>query len=163
MICQNCKKNTATIHLTEIINGKREEKHLCEFCAQQDGVSLTTQIPLNELLTNLLSAQPKDNHDSEVSESIICPDCQIDMKEIQQQSLLGCPNDYEFFGDSMEKIVENSQDGCKVHCGKIPKTEKTKNNNELEIIGLQDELAKAVQDERYEHAAEIRDKLKLLQ
>ena len=56
MQCQICKQNTATIHLTEIIEGQRNETHLCETCAQKQGVAVKAQIPLNELLGSLLSA-----------------------------------------------------------------------------------------------------------
>ena len=34
MKCDNCNKQ-ATVHLTEIKNGKKIEKHLCEQCAAQ--------------------------------------------------------------------------------------------------------------------------------
>ena len=41
MICQNCHKNEATIHVTDVLppNGERpqatvNEHHLCEVCAQ---------------------------------------------------------------------------------------------------------------------------------
>ena len=35
MKCENCNKQ-ATVHLTEIKNGKKVEKHLCEQCAAQN-------------------------------------------------------------------------------------------------------------------------------
>ena len=57
MQCQSCKNNTATIHLTEITDGQRTEMHLCELCAQKKGLTVKTQIPLNELLSTLLSSQ----------------------------------------------------------------------------------------------------------
>ena len=36
MICQNCKKREATIHITEIVNGYRREKHLCNMCGSHE-------------------------------------------------------------------------------------------------------------------------------
>ena len=33
MYCEVCKKNPATIHYTKVVNGLKEEKHLCEECA----------------------------------------------------------------------------------------------------------------------------------
>lgn len=38
MLCQNCKKRQATIHITRIVNGKRVEMHLCAQCAQELGI-----------------------------------------------------------------------------------------------------------------------------
>ena len=57
MQCEGCRKNSATIHLTEIANGQRRELHLCESCAQKQGIAVKSQVPLNELLSTLLSAQ----------------------------------------------------------------------------------------------------------
>ena len=35
MYCELCKKNIATIHYTKIVNGHKEERHVCEQCASQ--------------------------------------------------------------------------------------------------------------------------------
>ncbi|MFA5113395.1 MAG: AAA family ATPase [Candidatus Margulisiibacteriota bacterium] len=37
MICQSCKINPATVHITKIINGKKVERHLCGQCAAAEG------------------------------------------------------------------------------------------------------------------------------
>ena len=38
MKCNICKKEIATIHLTEIINNKIKEIHVCEKCAKEKGI-----------------------------------------------------------------------------------------------------------------------------
>jgi len=38
MLCQNCKKRQASIHVTRIINGRRVEQHLCSNCATELGL-----------------------------------------------------------------------------------------------------------------------------
>ena len=38
MQCEVCQSKEATIHLTEIADGVRTEMHLCEQCAQEQGV-----------------------------------------------------------------------------------------------------------------------------
>src|SRR3954470_9818320 len=54
--CDNCNK-PATVHLTEIRNGKKIEKHLCEQCAaQNEGLPVKSHTPINELLTNFVMA-----------------------------------------------------------------------------------------------------------
>ena len=60
MQCEICQSREATIHLTEISDGVRTEMHLCEQCAQEQGVGAKSYIPLNELLSNLLSVGPKE-------------------------------------------------------------------------------------------------------
>jgi ATP-dependent Clp protease ATP-binding subunit ClpC len=37
MLCQNCKANPATVHITKIVNGKKVERHLCGQCAAEQG------------------------------------------------------------------------------------------------------------------------------
>jgi len=36
MICERCHKKEATVHITEVLNGNRTEKHLCQDCAAQE-------------------------------------------------------------------------------------------------------------------------------
>ena len=60
MQCEFCQSREATIHLTEITDGVRTETHMCEQCAQEHGVGSKNYIPLNELLSNLLAAGPKE-------------------------------------------------------------------------------------------------------
>ena len=38
MICDECKKNDATVHLTNIVNGKKTERHLCADCAAKHNI-----------------------------------------------------------------------------------------------------------------------------
>ena len=59
MKCDNCNK-PATVHLTEIKNGKKIEKHLCEQCAaQNEGLPVKSHTPINELLTNFVMAHSR--------------------------------------------------------------------------------------------------------
>lgn len=37
MKCEKCGKNEATFHYQSIINGEREEYHLCQDCAKEEG------------------------------------------------------------------------------------------------------------------------------
>ena len=34
MICQNCNKNEANMHMKRIVNGRAAEVHLCSDCAR---------------------------------------------------------------------------------------------------------------------------------
>jgi len=124
MQCQFCKHNTATIHLTELVDGQRNETHLCELCAQKHGLTIKNQIPLTELLGTLLTAQPTTNDgqtaSGDASENLTCPHCGITFEQFRKQTLLGCPCDYEVFNDLLSPILEASHAGKTNHCGKIP-------------------------------------------
>ncbi len=167
MQCQICKTKTATVHLTEIVDGQRTESHLCQNCAQKEGVTIKSQLSLNELLGSLIAAHQQDeNIDSEKSRRA-CPNCGITMEQFRKQALLGCPNDYEFFGDDLRQIIEKTQDNNLTHKGKVPAQTQTSSNARLEEPNKAEELKRqlslAVEKEDYELAAKIRDQLKTLQ
>ena len=46
--CDKCDKQ-ATIHLTDIADGKKSEVHLCEECAAAEGLTVKTSVPLSQL------------------------------------------------------------------------------------------------------------------
>ncbi len=165
MLCQICKKESATIHLTEIHNGHREETHLCESCAHQQGLAVKTQIPLNELLSNLLSSQGQPKSEVPLESSIpdqACPNCGMTLKEFGKKSLLGCPADYEVFRESLEPLIEKSQGGHIHHCGKVPSRVPTDTRCQIELAQLHKDLDAAVKAEEYETAARLRDRIKNL-
>lgn len=166
MQCQSCKEHTATIHLTEINNGQRFETHLCELCAQKQGLAIKNQIPLNELLSTLLAVQAESEDDSEldaVSADTACPSCGITLKQFTKKSVLGCPHDYEVFEKQLRPIIRRAHNGNTTHCGKVPSKASSSTKNNIELIKLQRQLDAAVQEENYEAAAKLRDKIKRLQ
>ena len=123
MLCQACKERSATIHLTEINNGQRNETHLCPQCAKQQGLSVQTQIPLNELLNTLLSTQQGKTQDStkpsiETGGEHACPVCGMTLKRFAKDPLLGCPHDYAEFQPQLLPLIEQSHNGKNYHCGK---------------------------------------------
>jgi protein arginine kinase activator len=168
MQCQRCKEQTATIHLTEINNGQRQETHLCEICADHEGLAIKSQIPLNELLSTLLASQSsgKEKPATEAAAAAdekSCPSCGMTMQEFQKGRLLGCANDYEVFGDTLDPIIEKNQGGNTVHKGKVPHNAPEDSKKQIEIMNLRRELEEAVENEDYENAAKIRDRIEHLQ
>jgi len=82
MQCENCQQNDATIHLTEIVDGVRTEMHICEKCAQEQGIVVKTQIPINELLSGLLASQSTDEDLLGSSEKkLSCPHCGFTLEQ----------------------------------------------------------------------------------
>lgn len=169
MLCQTCKQHTATIHLTEITNGQRCETHLCQNCAQQQGLAVKTQIPLNELLNTLLSVQPQVNSDQgqqpaeKLDSERPCPACGMTLKRFTKESLLGCPADYSEFQKELLPLIQRSHNGGDHHCGKVPSHTPSQDRKEIEMMMLSRQLDEAIKDEDYETAAQIRDKIKTLQ
>lgn len=170
MLCQTCKERVATIHLTEINAGQRVETHLCQQCAQQQGLALTTQIPLNELLNTLLSSQKaeiakEDSQEQTVSDSRsehACPMCGMTLKRFSKEPLLGCPHDYAEFDTELTPLIKQSHNGNLQHCGKVPSKTDSDDKKQIERLNLQKQLDMAVKNEDYETAARLRDQLREL-
>jgi protein arginine kinase activator len=165
MQCELCKIKAATVHLTEIIDGHRTESHLCQACAQKEGISIKSQLSLNELLSSLIAAHQQTTDEEGLAEmEKSCPVCGMTMDMFRKQAVLGCPNDYEVFGKTLEQLIEKAHDGNLTHKGKIPaglSQEEISNTNKKEELKKQ--LDHAVAAEDYELAAKLRDQLKTMQ
>lgn len=166
MQCEICKNKTATVHLTEIVDGHRTETHLCQACAQKEGVTIKSQLSLNELLSSLIAAHQQTG-ETPAQEKIgkVCSDCGMTMEEFRKQALLGCPDDYSVFESDLRDIIEKTQDNNTTHVGKVPPrtakpVEKVQEQNQIEE--LKRKLDQAVKVEDYELAAKLRDQLKAL-
>lgn len=160
MQCQSCQKKEATIHLTEITDGVRTEMHLCEDCAQAEGIAVKSQIPLNELLSTLLAAQPEEGELlGEPDQKLRCPQCGFSLDEFRKEAVLGCPHDYELFEKSLLPLIKKAQNGQSSHSGKIPSKTPADTKKEIELCMLREQLDQAVKNEDYERAAQLRDKI----
>jgi protein arginine kinase activator len=157
MLCQSCNEQAATIHLTEITEGLRAETHLCEACAQKQGLAVKSQIPINELLSTLLAVQSESGAGPDLSADIQCPSCGMTLKQFAEKSLLGCPHDYDVFSEQLKMIIERAHNGNTRHCGKTPSTAPAEDRDRIKLMNLKQQLEDAVRDEDYETAAKVRD------
>jgi protein arginine kinase activator len=164
MQCQSCQNNEATIHLTEITDGVRSELHLCESCAVEEGIAVKHPIPLNELLSSLLASQPEDSElFSDPGESQSCPNCGFTLEKFRKEAVLGCPHDYDVFEKALMPLISKAHDGQTQHCGKFPSHMPSDIQTQRQLLDLGRKLEKAVKEENYEQAAQLRDQIKKLQ
>ena len=160
MQCQICNNKDATIHLTEITDGVRSEMHICEQCAAEQGIAIKSHIPINELLSSLLAVQPTDDELSDPSEQqATCPTCGFTLDQFRKEGVLGCPNDYEVFAKSLQPLIEKAHNGRIDHCGKLPSRTPADAKKQIKLLDLRRQLEEAVQNEDYELAAKLRDKI----
>ena len=161
MKCDNCNKQ-ATVHLTEIRNGKKIEKHLCEQCAaQNEGLAVGPKghTPINELLTNFVLAHSGLQKET----GAVCDACGITWAEFRQSGLFGCANDYTAFEKDLTPLLQRAHEGATHHVGKVPTRRGGTGvplKKQVDVAKLRKELAKAVEAEDYERAAKLRDQIK---
>ena len=161
MKCDNCNK-PATVHLTEIKGGKKFEKHLCESCAAaSEGMPVKGHTPINELLTNFVMA-----HSGMQKElGVACEHCGVTWAEFRQHGLFGCEHDYDLFEKELTPLLQRAHEGATHHVGKTPAKgdqppAAPKKRKNVDLAKLKKELAKAVENEEYERAAQLRDAIK---
>ena len=163
--CDKCSK-PATIHLTDIVNGKKSEVHLCEECAMADGLVKAT-LPLNQLLQGLGLTQGGSSGGALVKSSeppeLTCEVCGLTFGEFRQQGLLGCPHDYDAFAPALEALVERAQEGSAHHMGKVPGKAGRDQKRATALLRLRANLRTAIGQEDYERAAALRDQIKELE
>ena len=157
-VCQRCKKAKATVHITDTAPKKRE-LHLCEDCAEQEGVikksHTTTNAILQEFIKQKMGASPV--------EDISCPKCGATFKEFQSRGLLGCANDYEVFNSVLMPLISRAHGGATHHVGKVPPTVDGDVRKQTGLLRLRRELQDAIEAENYELAARVRDQIRGLE
>ena len=165
MLCENCHQKEATVHLTQIVDGKVEKYHLCEGCAEEKGIDVHGQpMDLGGVLANLkeqLAHLKENTEEPGLARSAVCPACGMTRTEILKKGRLGCDRCYEFFAAEMLPVVVSLQHGDQ-HLGKVPRHASARMKNSVEQARLRRELDKAVAGENYELAARLRDQIKAL-
>jgi protein arginine kinase activator len=155
MLCQKCNKRTATVHLTDLMTGESLEKHLCERCAQEDGVGVQQHSSVEKLLTDIVMSEGSQKEGDDVE----CEQCGLSFGEYRSKGLLGCPNDYVAFEQQLEQWLERAHEGASHHIGKVPQSRGDAERDQVSLMRLRRELEEAVKVEDYEAAANLRDQI----
>lgn len=160
MLCDNCKKNPATVHLTEIVDEQMTELHLCEECAKKKSSQMEQQFGLSDLLAGLADFEkPVEDKDAV---SLQCPNCGLTYKDFKKIGRLGCSECYDTFKKFLSPLLKRIH-GSSSHCGKSPVKAGKPSKKELDLVDLRLRLQKAVEAEEYEEAAKLRDRIKTAQ
>lgn len=175
MLCDNCQKNEATIHIKRVVEGKVRAIHLCADCAkeqEEQGAVGALGFNLAEVLFNIAGLRdivpPEPETEEETVEdsgsdtTFCCPDCGWTMEKLRQSNgKLGCSECYRSFAVVIHDAFSRMQRG-KIHMGKKPgdaRPFQTRAALQLEIARCKKELSELVRREEYERAAVYRDKL----
>jgi protein arginine kinase activator len=154
--CQSCNK-PATVHLTDIVNGKKREVHLCQGCAEKQQILKQQELNLSAILQTVIGqhiGQPTD----ELSR-LACPSCGVKYMEFKAEGRLGCPHDYAVFREPLLPLLEKIHRATR-HKGKVPPNAARHAARQAELMELRQKLRRAVDAEAYEEAARLRDQIK---
>lgn len=167
MKCTNCNKNEANTHFKRIINGKKEEMHLCEDCAKELGIMDEFNFEpfsMDSFFGNLLGAGVASLNSLTGIDR--CTYCGTSLNDIVNSGRVGCAHCYDKFEDRLQPSIEKLHGNAK-HIGKSitytsePEAREKENQPKManEIDTLKANLKKAIEEQRFEDAAVIRDKI----
>jgi protein arginine kinase activator len=159
MLCQNCHKNIATVHLTKIMNNEKTQTDLCQQCAmQQNWLNISLPMEVSNFLGGFIKFHSEQGSPS-VETAGICKKCGMSFGEFLQTGKMGCENCYEQFGARITPLIKRMHRNIN-HTGKIPGKLFKDMAAEKKVDILEKELQTAVKNEEYEKAAVLRDKIK---
>jgi protein arginine kinase activator len=158
MICDVCKTNTATVYLTQIVDGNMKKINLCESCSKEKGVSDPTGFALADLLLGLGESQQVEQ--ATVVEQ--CPVCGFTQADFKKTGRLGCSECYQTFAEGLVTLIKAMHKGVK-HTGKVPARLYRDLARSGRLEELRRSLDEAVSKEDYESAAVLRDEIRQLE
>jgi len=150
MLCEKCGKNNATVMYTQIVNGQKSSLNICSACASQESIF--------DNFGSLLSFGTREQ-----ILNTVCPCCSMTLSEFTRRGKAGCGQCYKTFRKHTEAMLKKIHGTAKHIDAPSPQREekapqKKEAKSELEI--LREKLAGAINEENFEEAAILRDKIR---
>lgn len=165
----------ATIHLTQIVDGKIRKVHLCEKCAAKHKAEELPIIKFAEMITKklfgeklgkeILDGTVKSFNEQEFSGGKKCPNCGTSAADFEKNERFGCARCYAVFASELNAILPKIQHAvaqdatakADVPAGTEASAAAQKT---ISVEELEKALRVAVSKEDYALAAKIRDRIR---
>lgn len=151
MKCNRCGQNEASIHIVNIENGVASESYLCAACSAQAGMMLG-QLSLKDLFTAFILPQPEEK---------ACGQCGTTIADIKNTGFVGCERCYADLREELLPMLK-ALHGSAAHVGGIEQNG-AQPDGQKELSCLRSRLSSAIAEERYEEAAQLRDRIRVLE
>lgn len=163
MKCDVCGKRDATVHVTEVVNETVTKLHLCEPCAKSKSEEMNSHFGLTDLLSGLMDfGSPVPGKEGGASTETRCAICGMTYYDFQKSGRLGCGRCYETFDRNLSELLRKIH-GSDKHVGKIPLIGEDPHEVYEDLQRLKNELNQLVNNEEFEKAAILRDRIKKLE
>jgi protein arginine kinase activator len=164
MSCEQCHEREAVIQLTQIVNEQVTTLHLCERCAAEKGVDspgAAPKTPLGSFLAAMGKGLPDQAPAPKSGDT--CPRCGGSLQDFRETGRLGCPDCYRSFEAPLRDLLRRLH-GSTHHMGEryvdpgqpVPE-------ERPQASDLREQLRVAVETENFELAAELRDRLRVME
>ncbi|HXM37138.1 MAG TPA: UvrB/UvrC motif-containing protein [Gemmatimonadales bacterium] len=163
MLCDNCKERDAIINLTHVEHDSKVTLHLCEQCAQQKGVE-TGGAVLKTPLGGFLTALGKGGTVLPTpSDGLRCSSCGSTLRDFRDAGRLGCDQCYLAFELHLRDLLRRLH-GSSQHVGeRYDAPGEAAADPRGRLLDLKAQLRRAVEGENFELAAELRDRIRVLE
>jgi protein arginine kinase activator len=166
MRCDQCHEREAVVHLTQIAEEQVVKVHLCERCAAEKGVETSASLgktPVGTFLASMGKGIDLSAALPGLTPGDACPTCHATLSDFRESGRLGCADCYRTFEAPLRDLLRRLH-GSSRHLGKryalpgealptaLPSTEQ-----------LREQLRLAVNAENFELAAELRDRLRIVE
>lgn len=162
MQCDQCGEREAVIHLTTIENNEMSTRHLCEACAADKGLEPgtgTADVPL----TDFLAQMGKSGSGAAKEAEVACSFCGLRLDRFKKTGRLGCSHCYVSFEPHLRNLLRRLHGGTQ-HVGKVYlPPDPTQADREERLAGLKRRLDRAVENEDFETAAQLRDQIRAME
>lgn len=160
MLCEKCGKNNATTHIRSVVNGVVTEKNLCAHCAAEEGYAGFSGGGLTQMLASVFG-------DALTSKSALhskrCKCCGAAFSDIAESGKAGCSECYTTFYEDLAPYLKRVH-GATKHAGRVPnRAPLTVTSKDDTVAALRMKLNGLIKEERFEEAAEVRDRIKQLE
>lgn len=192
MLCQICKKNPATVHVQEIVNGEKRVMHFCAECAEKksmlepflQGMTLAGLLQKITEMEKEGSVDPKktespdgaageSRENRETEEETVCPECSWSLEQLKKTGRMGCPSCYTTFFPLLRKELAGIHRGLH-YCGHDPERRTGSHGTaggvpesaariRERIATLKKDMEESIRREEFELAADLRDKIGALE
>jgi protein arginine kinase activator len=160
MICDVCKERESVVTLYTAAGETQTQQHLCERCAAERGVEISgsPKHPLGDFLQAVqlqLAVAPNENGR--------CSFCSATLRDFRETGRLGCPHCYTSFESSLRELLRRVH-GNSVHVGRRYSAPESDRPDSVVVLGeLREQLRAAIDNEEFERAADLRDKIRVLE
>lgn len=164
MLCQECQEFPATISFMKFVKGEKMQIHLCRQCAykyrkQNDK---DEQLAIHDMLKELFDVSYKNDFLKQENE-LSCKHCEMTLSEFKNKGKLGCHKCYQTFSEQLKPILKRVHIGNTKHIGKLPRRKETRFEQINELEELRQRILVCIEEENFEEAAIIRDRIKELE
>ena len=166
MKCGVCAKREAVVSFTHIVDDVKQTLVLCHQCASEKNIEVqvtpVAQTKDAPVLVKEIKIELAKLAGAEGDGGVRCPTCAMSYEEFKKIGRLGCPQCYDAFASQLERLIKRIH-GDNRHRGKGPLEAAQSTGAADELKRLREELAQAVAEEAFEEAAQLRDRIRILE